>query len=346
MLSDEIPVVGKVELAVPTLGRITGLSYNDQTCQYLGIQYGQVPGRFRRPKAAAPWAKGYHDGTKLGPYCPQPPRDFYPIPSANRPWLEMPATDEFNCLNLNISVPHGPGKTGELLPVMVFLHGGAFTYATGSAPIYDGRILATTSATEINRPTIIITLNYRLGVYGFLAGRDLEAYNKDNGETGVGNYGIWDQTLALQWIQQHISGFGGDPKRVTIFGQSAGGVSINCHLLRNEPLFSSAIIQSGLIQLCGVMSIDEYQICYEKMLVALGISLDLAPAERIQKFLAVDTEKMTAAMVPVFITPVITMALCDDEVLIPGPIPTLDQYEQFTIPEWCPNIMMGDCINE
>lgn len=226
----------------------------------------------------------------------------------------MPGPDELNCLNLNISVPRLPSESGEPLPVMVFLHGGAFTYAMGSAPMYDGRLMASNSASELHRPTIIITLNYRIGVYGFLAGRDLQAYGEAYGESGSGNYGIWDQVIALRWIQQHIAGFGGDPKRVTLFGQSAGGVSIGCHLLRNEPLFSSAIIQSGLIRLCGVMTIDEYQILYEKMLLELGISLDLTPAERVQKFLEVDTADVTAAMVPVFITPVITMGLCDDEV--------------------------------
>lgn len=189
-------------------------------------------------------------------------------------------------------------------------------------------------------------MNYRLGVYGFLAGRDLAEYNEANGESGVGNYGIWDQVIALTWIQDHIKGFGGDPKRVTLFGQSAGSVSVHCHLLRDEPLFSSAILQSGLIRLCGVMSIEEYQLVYEKMLVELGIPLDLSPRERVEKLLAVDATTVTAAMVPVFITPVITMALCDDQVLIPGPMPTYEQYTEFRVPEWCPNIMMGDCVNE
>jgi carboxylesterase type B len=258
----------------------------------------------------------------------------------------MPNADEFNCLNLNISVPRLPSMNGKPLPVMVFIHGGAFTYSMGSSPVYDGRLLAHTSAHDLNRPTIFITLNYRLGVFGFLAGRDLEAYNKQYGEAGVGNYGIWDQVLALRWIQNHISSFGGDPDRVTVFGQSAGGVSVNCHLLRNEALFSAAIMQSGLIRLCGVFSVDEYQICYENMLVKLGISLDLSPFDRVKRLLEFDTEKVTAAMVPVFIVPVITMGLCDDSVLIPGGIPTSAQYEEFEIPEWCPNVMMGDCVNE
>lgn len=258
----------------------------------------------------------------------------------------MPGPDEFNCLNLNISVPRLPSQDGSKLPVMVFLHGGAFAYAMGSSPIYDGRLLADSSANILSRPTIIITLNYRLGVYGFLAGRDLEAYSKDHGETGVGNYGIWDQVLALRWVQKHIAGFGGDPARVTLFGQSAGGVSVHSHLLRDEPLFSSAILQSGLVRLCGVMSIDEYQICYENMLVELGISLELPPAQRVQKLLEVDTAAVTAAMVPVFVIPVITMALCDDKVLIPKGIPAAADYQSFEIPKWCPRVMMGDCVNE
>ncbi|KAF8855622.1 alpha/beta-hydrolase [Acephala macrosclerotiorum] len=321
MKSDEIPQVGTVELQLPTLGNIKGLSYNNETCQ------------FRRSVSAAPWKNGEHDGTKLGPYCPQPPRDFYPIPSAARPWLEMPAADEFNCLNLNISVPRLPFEDGIPLPIMVFLHGGAFAYAMGLSPIYDGRILANASANVLSRPTIIITLNYRPGVYGFLA--------------GVGNYSIWDQVLALRRAQKHIAGFGGDPKQVTLFGQSAGGVSVHCHLLRDEPPFSSAILQSGLIRLCGVFSIDEYQVVYENILRELGISLDLSSSERIKKLLRIDEKKkLTDAMAPTFIVPVVTMALCDDKILIPGGIQTSAEYNQFKVPEWCPRIMLGDCINE
>lgn len=92
-----------------------------------------------------------------------------------------------------------------------------------------------------------------------------------------------------------------------IVGQRARGVSVHCHLLRDEPLFSSAILQSGLIRVC-VMSVDEYQIYYEKMLVELSISIELSPSERAEKLLAVDTTTVTAAMIPVFIIPVITMA--------------------------------------
>lgn len=109
----------------------------------------------------------------------------------------MPAADEFDCLNLNISVPVLPPDSNAPLPVIVFIHGGAFTYSINSSPIYYSRLLASTSA-GLSKPAIIVTVNYRLGVYGFLAGTDIQEYNRAHGEAGVGNYGIWDQVLALR----------------------------------------------------------------------------------------------------------------------------------------------------
>lgn len=106
---------------------------------------------------------------------------------------------------------------------MVFFHGGAFVYAAGGAPIYDGRMLAEISKKDHNLPTIIIAPNFRLGVFGFLASKEIGDYNKEFGEEGVGNYGLWDQIEALRWIQKYIGAFGGDPEKVTLFGQSAGG---------------------------------------------------------------------------------------------------------------------------
>lgn len=134
-----------------------------------------------------------------------------------------PEVSEEQCLNMHISVPTPPqGTTPGCLPVMVFCHGGAFVYAAGSAAIYDGKRLAEISG-ELGMPTIIIALTFRLGVYGMLASKEIKAYNSEFGEEGVGNYGLWDQVEALRWIQKHISSFGGDPTKVTLFGQSAGG---------------------------------------------------------------------------------------------------------------------------
>ncbi|KAJ5887952.1 Carboxylesterase type B [Penicillium taxi] len=232
------------------------------------------------------------------------------------------------------------------LPVMVFLHGGAFTYAAGSAGMYDGRVLADISRDDEKTPTIIVTLNYRLGVLGFLASEEIREYNKSHGEDGVGNYGLWDQVEALRWIQKHISAFGGDPDRVTLFGQSAGGVATNIHLLRDEPLFSGAILQSGLLPLCGIMTVEQYQVIYEKTLQVLGISSDLPPKERLEQLLKVDESRITASMVDVFMTPVVTLAPCDDHFLINGPMPSWSDFGNFKTPSWCKRIMIGDAKNE
>ncbi|CAJ2503303.1 Uu.00g106970.m01.CDS01 [Anthostomella pinea] len=346
----EAIAVSSVELAVPTLGRAKGLCYDGNTCQYLGIPFATIPGRFRRPRSApTPWPDHVLDATTLGPYCPQPPRDFYPIPvPPQRPWAAAaPSTSSTECLNLNISVPFPPQDPRlKGLPVMVFFHGGAFAYAAGSAAIYDGRVLADVSRDEAGSPAIIISLNYRLGVLGFLASKEIREYNASFGEEGVGNYGIWDQVEALRWVKQHISAFGGDPDRITAFGQSAGGVSVNAHILRDEPLFSGAILQSGLLPLCGIMSESEYQVLYEKMLQTLGCPMELSPQDRLTYLLNVSEEDLIAAMVPVFIAPVITMALCDDGVLIPGKMPSWSDFNSVKAPSWCPRVMVGDAANE
>ncbi|KAJ5646846.1 Carboxylesterasetype B [Penicillium lividum] len=269
------------------------------------------------------------------------------VDSSERPGVYNPPTSENECLNLNISVPYTP-QSPELeagLPVMVFLHGGAFTYAAGSAGIYDGRVLADISR-DAQMPTIIVTLNYRLGVLGFLASKEIMEYNKSHGEDGVGNYGLWDQVEALRWIQKHIRAFGGDPSRVTLFGQSAGGVSTNVHLLRDEPLFSGAMLQSGLLPLCGIMTVEQYQNIYEKTLQTLGIPADLSPKERFTQLLEFDESRLTASMVDVFMIPVVTLALCDDQVLIKSPMPSYSSFDKFQPPAWCQHIMIGDAGNE
>jgi len=284
------------------------------------------------------------------PFPSQPPRDFYPIPNPERPWVPppSPATSATDCLSLNISVPSPPPvKPENGYPVMIFFHGGAFVYAAGGAPIYDGRMLSTISA-GLGIPTIIISVNFRLGVYGFLASKEIREYNAEHGEAGVGNYGLWDQVEALRWVQRHIAGFGGDPGRVTCFGQSAGGVSTNVHLLRGEPLFSSAIIQSGLLPLCGVLSEEQYQVIYDKLLDYLQIPKELSPRGRLQRLIETPEDALTAAMVPVFVTPVITISPCDDGVLVNGPMPKYADYANFAqqVPEWCKRIMIGDVANE
>ena len=125
-----------------------------------------------------------------------------------------------DCLYLNVHAPLE--ASAEPVPVMVFFHGGRYEQGSAGVELYDGRMLA--NLTNI----VVVTVNYRLGALGFMTLNEFE-----------GNFGVLDQRLALQWVQQNIAGFGGDPSAVTIFGQSAGGTSVSFHLVTtgSKPYF-------------------------------------------------------------------------------------------------------------
>uniref|UniRef100_A0A672G0R3 Carboxylic ester hydrolase n=1 Tax=Salarias fasciatus TaxID=181472 RepID=A0A672G0R3_SALFA len=142
-----------------------------------------------------------------------------------------------DCLYLNIFVPldvnfDPPVRT--LLPVMVWIHGGDFIAGSASKPLYDGRFISNFTN------TVVVSLEYRLGAFGFLLS------GKDPHASALGNYGLQDQQAALLWVQQNIAAFGGDPSKVTIFGESAGAQSVSLHLMiqSSKPLFQQAVLQS------------------------------------------------------------------------------------------------------
>lgn len=137
-----------------------------------------------------------------------------------------------NCLNLNVWMPHGAAAGS--LPVMVFIHGGAFVSGHGSSPTYDGSALA-------QQGVVVVTLNYRLGALGFLS-------SNDGTVNAPGNMGLVDQQNALTWVQTYISAFGGNPAQVTIFGESAGAMSVGLHLFSapgSDKLFNAAMMESN-----------------------------------------------------------------------------------------------------
>jgi para-nitrobenzyl esterase len=140
-----------------------------------------------------------------------------------------------DCLYLNVWTP--AKSADENLSVMVFFYGGAFGKIAGSMPLYNGTALA-------EKGVVVVTTNYRVGALGFLAHPQLDAESPYNSS---GNYGLLDQVAAMQWVQRNIREFGGDPSRVTIFGQSAGGESILIHLARpaSNGLYQQAIVESG-----------------------------------------------------------------------------------------------------
>ncbi|XP_077996783.1 acetylcholinesterase-like [Glandiceps talaboti] len=186
---------------------------------FTGIPYAEPPVgplRFKPPVPKKP--VGNWNATYFREVCPQ-----FSFPS-----YESEPTSE-DCLFLNLYIPH---PTPEKTAVLVWLHGGAFYIASGSAPENDGTVLSALG------DVIVVTLNYRLGPLGFLSTGD---------SASPGNYGLMDQRQAVIWIKENIAAFGGDPDRITLSGQSAGAASIGLHLFSpmNRGLFQRAIMQSG-----------------------------------------------------------------------------------------------------
>ncbi|UOR13729.1 carboxylesterase/lipase family protein [Halobacillus amylolyticus] len=195
-----------------------------------GIPYAKPPLgplRFQPPEQPESW-EGIRDATHFGPASPQPSREISDFLGN-----EAKNTSE-DCLYLNV---WSPGADDKRRPVMVWIHGGAFISGSGSSDFYDG----TSFATEGD--VVVVTINYRLGIMGFL---HLGEIGGEEYATS-GNCGILDQVAALRWVQENIEAFGGDPNRVTVFGESAGAMSIGVLLAlpSAKGLFHQAILQSG-----------------------------------------------------------------------------------------------------
>jgi len=195
---------------------------------YKGIPFAAPPLgglRWKPPQPVSPWP-GVRRADAFAPACTQ---TGVSMPGEAKPW-----TSE-DCLYLNIWTP--VAKTGRKRPVMVFIYGGGFTNGSAAMPLYWGDRLA-------RKGVIVVTFGYRVGALGYLA---MTALSKESADHMSGDYGLLDQIAALKWVRRNISGFGGDPNRVTIFGQSAGAMSIS--LLAASPwakgLFQGVIAQSG-----------------------------------------------------------------------------------------------------
>ncbi|EGN97863.1 hypothetical protein SERLA73DRAFT_74118 [Serpula lacrymans var. lacrymans S7.3] len=221
--------------------------------KFLGIRFAQPPigdYRFQIPQPY-PAYTGMHNVTLYGPACPQQnpsnatikhdvctcfPHlcESFPIPPPTTDWLSE------DCLYINVIRPAGATSSSKL-PVLVQLYGGGFE--TGIAENNDeGSVIVLNRAIELEKPVVYVSMNYRLNAFGFLASQEVK-------NEGVGNLGLRDQREGLRWIQKYISAFGGDPTKVTLWGQSAGAISISFQMLTNggntEGLFHGAFMHSG-----------------------------------------------------------------------------------------------------
>ncbi|XP_023440534.1 cholinesterase isoform X3 [Dasypus novemcinctus] len=215
-------------------GKVRGMNLpvlGGTVAAFLGIPYAQPPVgrlRFKKPQSLIKWSNIWN-ATKYANSCYQNIDISFPGFLGSEMW--NPNTDlSEDCLYLNVWIPAPKPKNAA---VMVWIYGGGFQTGTSSLPVYDGRFLA-----RVER-VIVVSMNYRVGALGFLAlSGNLEA---------PGNMGLFDQQLALQWVQKNIAAFGGNPKSVTLFGESAGSVSVNLHLFspKSHPFFTRVILQSG-----------------------------------------------------------------------------------------------------
>ena len=216
-------------------GKIRGLSMEDGTVQFRGIRYATAK-RWCYPQPVEKWS-GVYDATKFGAACVQgrtfrPEKEQKPEPFYYREFRRgLDFTYSEDCLFLNIYAPEEAKKA----PVLLFIHGGAFMGGCGNELHMDGTAYA-------RRNFVFVSINYRLGPLGFLADRQLA---EEAGHTG--NYGLYDQLEAIRWVYDHIADFGGDPENITLFGQSAGAMSIQQHVLSplTKPYFHAVYMASG-----------------------------------------------------------------------------------------------------
>lgn len=220
--------VGNAILATPQ-GKLAGEALPDGTRIFRGIPYAKAPVgelRWKPPVIASDWTET-RDATKLGDACIQP------VGPADGLYTDNPESMSEDCLSLNVWTPKGANKA----PVIVWIHGGGLAGGFGGSKMYDGAKFA-------SKGVVLVSINYRLGVLGFLAHPGLSAESPH----GVsGNYGLLDQMEALRWVQRNIASFGGDPANVTIAGESAGGLSV-MDLMASplaKGLFAKAIAQSA-----------------------------------------------------------------------------------------------------
>jgi para-nitrobenzyl esterase len=206
-------------------GLVSGIAGRDPAINlFEGIPYAEPPVGKLRWTAPSP-ARGWQEVLKADHFGDACSQEF---PAGNFPKSE-------DCLYLNVWTPATTGRAG--LPVMVWIHGGGFRVGSAREALYDGEELA-------KEGVVVVTLNYRLGVLGFLAHPEL---TKESAQHASGNYGLFDQLAALEWVHNNIAAFGGDPNKVTIFGQSAGAASVNSLVASplSKGLFRAAISESG-----------------------------------------------------------------------------------------------------
>ncbi|EEA25194.1 hypothetical protein TMatcc_006584 [Talaromyces marneffei ATCC 18224] len=331
---------GKTRLAVDGLGTVEGLEFAQGVCQFSGIPYGTLSKRWTRSGLQTTWPSGFHDGTKLGPNAPNPTEyNSFPGILPDLPHHPTPIEDELNCLVLNIVSP--PNTAGQKLPVLAFIHGGSFLSGGANMSAYDCVNLCSFSVSR-GTPAVFVNLNYRVGLGGFLASRAIKADLERDGYEGCGNFGLYDQQIALHWINRYISSFGGDPEQVMIFGESAGGISVcNQIVAKDPPPFQRAIAMSGHLNTIFAWSLEQHEKHYRALLTHLKIDPDAS--DSLEQLRTRSQDEVAGATLTVAGTVIATGNPCLDGNFY-ADTPGFDNIT--TPPSWLKGYMVGDVMHE
>jgi para-nitrobenzyl esterase len=264
---------------VKTASGTVGGKEDSSVRAFLGIPYAAPPVgdlRWKPPVPAAKWS-GVRKATDFGPHCMQ--GNVY----GDMTFHDSGASED--CLSLNVWVPAKPASAK--LPVMVWIYGGGFAAGSTSEARQDGANLA-------QQGVIVVSMNYRLGVFGFFAHPELA---KESPHNAAGNYGLLDQTAALQWVHDNIAAFGGDPGNVTIFGESAGSFSVSAQMASPlaKGLFQKAIGESGGAFFSSGLAFDPLAVREEKDVKTVSAKLGVSTLSELR---AIPAQKLLDAFAP------------------------------------------------
>ncbi|EKG19359.1 Carboxylesterase type B [Macrophomina phaseolina MS6] len=241
--------------------------------QFRGIKYGQIPERFALPEGVDDWAGRNVECKKYGPKCPQQEFDVGHLLRLPED-VDIPKDeeDEFECLNLDVTMPAMADKRKGTLPVMVWIHGGSqvMTFGSASSGICDPTKIVEDSLKQ-SKPIIVVAMQYRLNIFAFGDGNSPK------------NLALKDQRLAIEWVRKHIAGFGGNPDNITIAGESAGAVYAHAHVVQNAPI-KHAILMSGTLEMSPPRLLAHEATIVdpiEAKLASIGLSLRTASAAEI-----------------------------------------------------------------
>ncbi|GAA6023879.1 hypothetical protein JCM10207_000513 [Rhodosporidiobolus poonsookiae] len=245
---------------------------------FLGVPYAQPPIadlRFRKPRALnTTYTGGTYAAKTLPLHCPGVGGDNVGYEQSE------------DCLQLNVLRPSGISE-GDKLPVGLWIHGGGFQMGGSADMRYNGSWVVQRSV-ELEKPIIFVSINYRTAALGFLASDEVK-------QSGEQNFGLYDQRLGMQWVHENIAAFGGDPGKVTIWGESAGARSVSYHLLgyglTSTPLFRAAILESGAPPIWPITNTTTYQASFDAIVDGTGCS---DAADKLDCLRAVPLEQLNA----------------------------------------------------